>query len=218
MTTRSETASRHNHLFEVSKQVCLELSEGEGLNRTSSRLRSDSNRTGGGWVGFDRSSRAASVHQKSENKLVRQVAATGLSGYLLIQLCNKGSLFNILLLKALYAGNLINRLSAASMLTGDGAFNRHWVKVLNFFSFFHHWLEQCQKMVCSCYSLHGEECSFKDMECYICYSLQNLKTIYPRSYQTAFMQSLISRLITQRDNIWRLIKWWTWQIPICFPH
>lgn len=96
MTTRSETASRHNHLFDVSKQVCFELSEGEGLNRTSSRLRSDSNPTGGGAEpGLTKSSRAASVPQKSENKLVRRVATTGLSGDLFIQLCNKGSLFNI---------------------------------------------------------------------------------------------------------------------------
>lgn len=48
MTTRSEKASRQIHLFVVSKQVCSELSEEEGLNHNSSCLHSDSNSMRGG--------------------------------------------------------------------------------------------------------------------------------------------------------------------------
>lgn len=104
------TTSRQNHLFVVSKQVCSELSKEEGLNHTSSCLHSDSNPTRGGWFHFDRSSRAANVSQRGKNKLVGWVA-TDLSGYLLLQWCNSGSLFNI------YCKKLINTLSPASIIS-----------------------------------------------------------------------------------------------------
>lgn len=191
MTTRSETASRQNHLFVVSKQACSELSKEEGLNHTSSCLHSDSNPTRGGWFQFDRGSRAASVSQRGESKLVEWVATTDLSGYLLLQWCNSGSLFNI------YCKKLINTLSPASIISDrsecfklslGGSFKLQIILSSVMGTVSEHVLQ-----LHGC--LHGSESIFKDKR------LQNFKPIYTRSYQTACVKPLISRLITQRDNM-----------------
>lgn len=61
LTTSRQTASRHNHLFVVSRPVCSEVSREQGLNHT---------RRG-------RSLTGESVPQRSENKLVSRVETQG---------------------------------------------------------------------------------------------------------------------------------------------
>lgn len=55
MTKRTEEASRQNHLFVVSKQVCSELGEEEGPDHNSSSLHSDADLTRAGRLRFDKS-------------------------------------------------------------------------------------------------------------------------------------------------------------------
>lgn len=81
MTKRSEKASRQNHLFVVSKQLCSKLREEEGPNHNSSSLHSDADLTRAGWFGFDKSDWAPRAPQRGTKKLV----GTGMKCLLLHQ-------------------------------------------------------------------------------------------------------------------------------------
>lgn len=95
MTKGTEEASRQNHLFVVSKQVCSELGEEEGPDHNSSSLHSDADLTRAGRLRFDKSEQAASFPQRCKSKLVGRVAATGINGSLSASTLGALSLFDI---------------------------------------------------------------------------------------------------------------------------
>lgn len=95
MTKGTEKASRQNHLFVVSKQVCSELGEEEGPDHNSSSLHSDADLTRAGRLRFDKSEQAASFPQRCKSKLVGRVAATGINGSLSASTLGALSLFDI---------------------------------------------------------------------------------------------------------------------------
>lgn len=112
MTTRSEKASRQNHLFVVSKQVRSELSEEEGLNHNPSCLYSDSNPTREG---------QRRTGSKCSPERQEQTCWAGCSNrhqrllvYFYISCATV--LFVCLATKAIYTVNLINTLSRASII------------------------------------------------------------------------------------------------------
>lgn len=95
MTKGTEEASRQNHLFVVSKQVCSELGEEEGPDHNSSSLHSDADLTRAGRLWFDKSEQAANFPQRCKSKLVGRVAATGINGSLSASTLGALSLFDI---------------------------------------------------------------------------------------------------------------------------
>lgn len=172
MTKGTEEASRQNHLFVVSKQVCSELGEEEGPDHNSSSLHSDADLTRAGRLRFDKSEQAASFPQRCKSKLVGQVAATGINGSLSASTLGALSLFDIYQQDPSAQGSLtcLWILDYFIILSLDGTYNTCLVHTV-----------------------------FKEKYRSIWTRPRNF-SLYKR-YQSVSVKPLIIRLITQRDNM-----------------